>query len=60
MANISQEFRFKTMNYCIEEIKQNALMSKKQKKIWTVLGFSEHLFWLQRLWDVFHSLFLLL
>ena len=35
--NVSQEFRLKnldkTRNYCIEEIDQNELMSRKQKEV---------------------------
>ena len=42
--NISQEFRLKnidqTRNYFLEEIKQNELMSKKQKKVFTTLNYS--------------------
>ena len=44
--NISQEFRFKktdeTRNYFIEEIKQNELMSRKLKKVCTILNYIEH------------------
>ena len=44
--NIIQEFRLKkideTRNYLIEEIKQNELMSKKHKKVWTTLNYIEH------------------
>ena len=44
--NISQEFRLKrideTRNYFLEEIKQNELMSRKYKKIFTVLNYIEH------------------
>ena len=44
--NKSQEFRLKnideTRNYCIEEIKQNELMSKKHKKVCTTLNHIEH------------------
>ena len=42
--NISQEFRLKnidqTKNYFLEEIKQNELMSKKHKKVFTTLNYS--------------------
>ena len=42
--NISQEFRLKnidqTRNYFLEEIKQNELMSKKHKKVFTTLNYS--------------------
>ena len=45
-ANISQEFRFKniyeTRNYFLEEIKQNELMSRKNKKVCTNLNYIEH------------------
>ena len=45
--NISLEIILKnideTMNYFIEEIKQNELMSKKHKNICTTLNFIEHL-----------------
>ena len=44
--NISQEFRLKnidkTRNYCVEEIQQNELMSKKKKKVCTTLNYIEH------------------
>ena len=44
--NISQEFRLKnideTKNYLIEEINRNELMSKKHKKICTILNYIEH------------------
>ena len=44
--NICQEFRLEntdeTRNYSIEEINQNELMSKKQKKICTTLSWIEH------------------
>ena len=43
--NISREFRSKntgeTRNYFLEEIKQNELMNKKQKKICTTLDYIE-------------------
>ena len=45
--NISQEFRLKNIdekrNYFIEEINQNELMSKKHKKIYRVLNYTEDL-----------------
>ena len=45
--NTSQEFRLKnvgeTRNYFIEEINQNELMSKKNKKVCLVLNYIEHL-----------------
>ena len=41
--NISQEFRLKnkdeTRNYFLEQIKQNELMSKKDKKVSTTLNY---------------------
>ena len=44
--NISQQFRLKnideTRNYLIEEINRNELMSKKHKKICTILNYIEH------------------
>ena len=44
--NISQEFRLKnideTRNYLTEEINQNQLMSKKNKKVCAALNYSEH------------------
>ena len=44
--NIGQEFRLKnideTRNYLIEEINRNELMSKKHKKICTILNYIEH------------------
>ena len=44
---ISQELRLKNINemrdYFISEIKQNELMSKKHKKVCTVLSYIEHL-----------------
>ena len=43
--NVSQKLRLKniveTRNYFIEEIKQNELMSKKQKKVCTTLNYIE-------------------
>ena len=45
--NISQEFRLKnidkTRNYFLEEIKQNELMSRNNKKVCTTLNYFEHL-----------------
>ena len=45
--NISQEFRLKnidkTRNYFLEEIEQNELMSRKNKKVYTTLNYFEHL-----------------
>ena len=44
--NIGQEFRLKntdeTRNYFLEKIKQNELMSKKDKKVCTTLNYTEH------------------
>ena len=44
--NISQEFRLKnideTRNYLIKEINLNKLISKKYKKVCTVLNYFEH------------------
>ena len=44
--NISQEFRLKdideTRNHFIEKIKQNELISKKHKKVYTNLNYIEH------------------
>ena len=41
--NISQEFRWKnideTRNYFLEEIKQNELMGKKHKNVYTTLNY---------------------
>ena len=43
--NINQEFRSKDIDearyYFLEEIKQNQLMSKKYKKVCTILGYIE-------------------
>ena len=43
---MSQEFKFKnidkTRNYFLEEIKQNELMSRKDKKVCTTLNYTEH------------------
>ena len=45
--NMNQEFRLKEIdeirNYLIEEINQNELMSKKDRKIERVLNYTEHL-----------------
>ena len=45
--NVNQEFRLEkineTRNYLIEEINQNALMSKKHKKVCRVLNYIEQL-----------------
>ena len=45
--NISQELRLKNKekikNYLIKEINQNELMSKKHKKVYSVLNYIEHL-----------------
>ena len=64
--NISQEFRLKnideTRNYFFEEIKQNELMSKKHKKVCTILNsiLNTFLFYFLQLLDVFQLLLLLL
>ena len=46
-GNLSQEFRFKKIderrNYFIQEIKQNGLISKKHKKVCTILNYTKHL-----------------
>ena len=46
--NISQEFTLQnideTRNYFLEEIKQNELMSRKHKKVFTTLNYIEHIF----------------
>ena len=43
---ISLEFRLKNIkaikNYFIKEIEQNELMSKKHKKVYTILNYTEH------------------
>ena len=43
--NISQEFRLKnidkTKNYFLEDIEQNELMSRKHKKVFTILNYIE-------------------
>ena len=43
---MSLEFRFKnivkTRNYFLEEIKQNELMSRKHKNVFTTLNYIEH------------------
>ena len=45
-GNISQEFRLKninkTKNYLIEEINLNELISKKHRKICTILNYIKH------------------
>ena len=44
--NISQKFRLKnideTRNYITEEINRNGSMSKKHKKVCTILNYIEH------------------
>ena len=44
--NISQEFRLKNkdekMNYFLDEIEQNELMTRKHKKVCTTLNYIEH------------------
>ena len=44
--NICQEFRLKnineTRNYFFEEIKQNELMSKRRKRVYTTVKYIEH------------------
>ena len=46
--NISQKFRLKNIdeirNYFFEEIEQNELMSRKHKKVCTILNYMEHFF----------------
>ena len=46
--NISQQFTLKTIdetrNYFLKEIEQNELMSKKHKKVCTILRYIEHFF----------------
>ena len=59
--NISQEFRLKnireTRNYFLEEIKQNELITKQQKKFYTTLNHIEHfLIQLLQFGDEFASL----
>ena len=48
--NISQEIRLKSIdekiNYFIEEIKQNKLISKKHSKVCRVLNYIDHLLFL--------------
>ena len=45
-GNINQEFRLanidETRNCFVEEIKQNELMSKKYKKVYTTLNYIKH------------------
>ena len=47
LKKTSQEFRLKnrdeTKNYFIEEISQNNLISKKNKKVWRSLNYINHL-----------------
>ena len=44
--NVSQEFKLKnideTKNYCLEEIEQNELISRKHKKVCATLNYLEH------------------
>ena len=46
MKKVIEKFRLKkideTRNYFLEEIKQNKLMSKKQKTVCTTLNYIEH------------------
>ena len=46
MKKVIQKFRLKkideTRNYFLDEIKQNKLMSKKQKTVCTTLNYIEH------------------
>ena len=46
VENIKQEFRLKNVdqirNYLIEDINQNKVMSKKYKKVCTVLNYIDH------------------
>ena len=64
--NISQEFRLKNIDeiryHFIKEIKQNELMSKKNKRVCTNLNYFDHslVLWLLQLRDVFQFLFFLL
>ena len=48
--NISQEFRFKnidkTRNYFLKDTEQNALMTKKPKKVSTTLNYIENNYWM--------------
>ena len=45
-GNTSKKFRLKnvnkTRNYCLEEIEQNELMTRKRKKVCTTLSYIEH------------------
>ena len=45
--NIGQELRLKEIeekrNYFMEEIKQNELISKKHKKVYKIISYTEHL-----------------
>ena len=53
--NISQEFRLKnideTRNYFLEEIEQNELMSKKQRKVCSTLNYIQHFFIFLLFWN---------
>ena len=53
--NISQEFRLKnideTRNYFLEEIEQNELMSKKQRKVCSTLNYIQHFFIFLMFWN---------
>ena len=53
--NISQEFRLKnideTRNYFLEEIEQNELMSKKQRKVCSTLNYTQHFFIFLLFWN---------
>ena len=53
--NISQEFRLKnideTRNYFHEEIEQNELMSKKQRKVCSTLNYIQHFFIFLMFWN---------
>ena len=65
LQNISPEFRLKNIDETIEieeteEIEQNELMSNKHKKVFTTLNYTEHLFQLLQLLDVFQFLLLIL
>ena len=62
---MSQEFKLKdideTINYFLEEIKQNVLMSRKHKKVCTTLNHVEKFLILAfKFLDVFQFLLLLL
>ena len=53
--NISQEFRLKNIdearNYFLEEIEQNELMSKKQRKVCSTLNYIQHFFIFLLFWN---------